>query len=201
MPSRQKPRPARRPKRNVVRRKFAGHAEANQFAAAMAEFGVRRMSQKKLADTKAPKPRPVALNLGTGEDKTPESQLSDLLDATIFLETEDGRMMHRKGVSPDIPRKLYRGEWPVEGRNRSARHASGRSPGGGSPLHPREPHARASLPADRSRRGLRKSRPGRSSRHGSPLAQAAARSDGVRPMSASRRRRRSSARTHHTATA
>ena len=36
------------------------HAEANQFAAAMAEFGVRKMSQKKLADTKAPKPRPVA---------------------------------------------------------------------------------------------------------------------------------------------
>lgn len=90
------------------------HAEANQFAAAMAEFGVRKMSQKKLADTKAPKPRPVALNLGTGEDKEPESQMSDLLDASVFLETEDGRMMHRKGVSPDIPRKLYRGEWPVE---------------------------------------------------------------------------------------
>ena len=82
------------------------HAEANQFAAAMAEFGVRKMSQKKLADTKAPKPRPVALNLGTGEDKEPESQMSDLLDASVFLETEDGRMMHRKGVSPDIPRKL-----------------------------------------------------------------------------------------------
>ena len=90
------------------------HAEANQFAAAMAEFGVRKMAQKKLADTKAPKPRPVALNLGTGEDKEPESQMSDLLDASVFLETEDGRMMHRKGVSPDIPRKLYRGEWPVE---------------------------------------------------------------------------------------
>ena len=73
------------------------HAEANQFAAAMAEFGVRKMSQKKLADTKAPKPRPVALNLGTGEDKEPESQMSDLLDASVFLETEDGRMMHRKG--------------------------------------------------------------------------------------------------------
>ena len=57
---------------------------------------------------------PVALNLGTGEDKEPESQMSDLLDASVFLETEDGRMMHRKGVSPDIPRKLYRGEWPVE---------------------------------------------------------------------------------------
>lgn len=40
--------------------------------------------------------------------------MSDLLDASVFLETEDGRMMHRKGVSPDIPRKLYRGEWPVE---------------------------------------------------------------------------------------
>ena len=64
------------------------HAEANQFAAAMAEFGVRKMSQKKLADTKAPKPRPVALNLGTGEDKEPESQMSDLLDASVFLETE-----------------------------------------------------------------------------------------------------------------
>ena len=99
------------------------HAEANQFAAAMAEFGVRKMSQKKLADTKAPKPRPVALNLGTGEDKEPESQMSDLLDASVFLETEDGRMMHRKGVSPDIPRKLYRGEWPVEASTRLAKRS------------------------------------------------------------------------------
>ena len=32
------------------------HAEANQFAAAMAEFGVRKMSQKKLAE--APSRRP-----------------------------------------------------------------------------------------------------------------------------------------------
>ena len=102
------------------------HAEANQFAAAMAEFGVRKMSQKKLADTKAPKPRPVALNLGTGEDKEPESQMSDLLDASVFLEPEDGRMMHRKGVSPDIPRKLYRGEWPAVARFILENHMSGR---------------------------------------------------------------------------
>ena len=44
---------ARKAREDAARR----HHEANQFAAAMAEFGVKRMPQKNLADTKAPKPR------------------------------------------------------------------------------------------------------------------------------------------------
>lgn len=118
------------------------HAEANQFAAAMAEFGVRKMSQKKLADTKAPKPRPVALNLGTGEDKEPESQMSDLLDASVFLETEDGRMMHRKGrLARHSPQALSR-RMAGRGGDRPPRHARRRGSRSGRPLHPREPHER-----------------------------------------------------------
>lgn len=88
--------------------------EANQFAAAMAEFGVRRMPQKNLADTKAPKPRPVARSVEAERTAILEASMSDQHDPTVFLESDDGMLYRRQGVSPDIPRKLYRGEWTVE---------------------------------------------------------------------------------------
>lgn len=101
---------ARKAREDAARR----HHEANQFAAAMAEFGVKRMPQKNLADTKAPKPRPVARNVAAEREEILQASMSDQHDPTIFLESEDGRLYRRQGVSPDIPRKLYRGEWTIE---------------------------------------------------------------------------------------
>ncbi len=101
---------ARKAREDAARR----HHEANQFAAAMAEFGVKRMPQKNLADTKAPKPRPVARSVATEREEILQASMSDQHDPTIFLESEDGRLYRRQGVSPDIPRKLYRGEWTIE---------------------------------------------------------------------------------------
>lgn len=87
--------------------------DANQFAAAMAEFGVRRMPQKNLADTHAVKPRPVVRHHHT-EALPRKDTLSDLEDNGGFIESEEGGRFRRRHVSPDIPRKLYRGEWKPE---------------------------------------------------------------------------------------
>lgn len=40
--------------------------------------------------------------------------MSDDADPLLFLESDDGRFFHREGVSPDLPRKLYRGKFTVE---------------------------------------------------------------------------------------
>lgn len=93
---------------------FRRKSEANQFAAAMADMGVRRMPQKNLADTRAPKPKPVARQSGLERNEILQASMSDHADPTVFLESEDGRLYRRQGVSPDIPRKLYRGEWTIE---------------------------------------------------------------------------------------
>lgn len=88
--------------------------EANQFAAAMADMGIRRMPQKDLADTRKPKPAPIARSVNAEKDDVMRAAMSDHADPTVFLESDDGMLYRRQGVSPDIPRKLYRGEWTVE---------------------------------------------------------------------------------------
>lgn len=88
--------------------------EANQFAAAMADMGIRRMPQKDLADTCKPKPAPIARSVNAEKDDVMRAAMSDHADPTVFLESDDGMLYRRQGVSPDIPRKLYRGEWTVE---------------------------------------------------------------------------------------
>ncbi len=87
--------------------------DANQFAAAMAEFGVKRMPQKNLANTHAVKPRPVVRRVEE-ETQNRRDDLSDHADTTAFIESEEGGRFRRRNVSPNIPRKLYRGEWKPE---------------------------------------------------------------------------------------
>ena len=88
--------------------------EAKQFEAAMAEMGVRRMKASDKADTHRPKAEPIARQNDIEKRQCLEDSLSDGADPLDFLESEDGRLFRRAGVSPDIPRKLYRGEWTIE---------------------------------------------------------------------------------------
>ena len=71
---------------------FRRRSEANQFAAAMADMGVRRMAQKNIADTRAPKPKPVARLAGIERQEILQASMSDHADPTVFLESEDGRL-------------------------------------------------------------------------------------------------------------
>ena len=62
-------------------------------------------------------------SIRTYQDRTVEPQkielllratMSDDADPLLFLESDDGLFFHREGVSPDLPRKLYRGKFTVE---------------------------------------------------------------------------------------
>ncbi len=102
---------ARKAREDAARR----HHEANQFA--VRDGGVWRQTdaaEEPGTDTKAPKPRPVARSVAAEREEILQASMSDQHDPTIFLESEDGRLYRRQGVSPDIPRKLYRGEWTIE---------------------------------------------------------------------------------------
>lgn len=100
-------------KRELERRKKQ-EQDANFFAHAMREAGVERMAQKNLADVKRPKPQPVLKNPSQAVRPPARDTLSDEADPDTFL--TDGNELYnwRKDVSPDIPRKLYRGFWTVQ---------------------------------------------------------------------------------------
>lgn len=90
-------------------------AEGAAFRAAMQELGVKPSDQTRGRVAKnAPKPAPLARKAAEEREEILAASLSDECDPVVFLESEDGQMFRRPDVSPDIPRKLYRGEWTVQ---------------------------------------------------------------------------------------
>lgn len=88
-------------------------AQADYFAQAMAQAGVSRMAQKNQADVHRPKPEPIVKNLNP--ESTPRTvKVTDQGDPGTFLTDENGRLAWRRDLSPDLPRKLYRGFWTVQ---------------------------------------------------------------------------------------
>lgn len=90
-------------------------AEGAAFRAAMKELGVKGVDSTRGRRRHEPaKPAPVARQAAREREDVLEASLSDACDPVVFLESEDGLMFRRPDVSPDIPRKLYRGEWTVQ---------------------------------------------------------------------------------------
>ncbi len=88
------------------------------FRAAMKELGVAPTPQgggRGRVERTPRKPEPVARQLEAERREVLDASLSDECDPVVFLESEDGLMFRRPDVTPDIPRKLYRGEWTVQG--------------------------------------------------------------------------------------
>lgn len=88
---------------------------AAYFKHAMAELGVERFddTSRRVSHSKAPaapKPRQREIE----KQEILEDSLSEAYDPVNFLESEDGMLFRRPNVSPDIPRKLFRGEWTVQ---------------------------------------------------------------------------------------
>ena len=100
-------------------RQIAERAKANQGAAeferAMKELGVSKMTKgADRVEHKRAAVQPVARQRDLERQEVLEDSLSEEYDPVNFLESEDGMLFRRPGVSPDIPRKLYRGEWTVQ---------------------------------------------------------------------------------------
>ncbi len=85
------------------------------FRAAMKELGVSPKDVTRGRVVKPVlKPKPVARQHEVEKQEVLEASLSDECDPVVFLESEDGLMFRRPDVPPEIPRRLYRGEWTVQ---------------------------------------------------------------------------------------
>lgn len=85
------------------------------FKHAMAELGVERLEDKsRRVEHKRPPAPPTTRQRDIEKQKVLEDSLSEQYDPINFLESDDGMLFRRPNVSPDIPRKLFRGEWTVQ---------------------------------------------------------------------------------------
>ena len=90
-------------------------AEVAAFREAMASLGVKNEDHTRGRRITTPaKPAPVPHQSKLEKEAVLEESLSDQCDPVVFLESDDGLMFRRPDVPPDIPRKLYRGEWTVQ---------------------------------------------------------------------------------------
>ena len=81
----------------------------------MASLGVKNEDHTRGRRITTPaKPAPVPHQSKLEKEAVLEESLSDQCDPVVFLESDDGLMFRRPDVPPDIPRKLYRGEWTVQ---------------------------------------------------------------------------------------
>lgn len=99
-------------------------AAAETFRAAMKDLGVAPSPTKGAARTTSRRPvsttnPTVAKTVAAGTTNplpNASAQFSDEAEPIDFIESDDGLMFRRPDVSPDIPKKLHRGEWTVQGQ-------------------------------------------------------------------------------------
>ena len=90
---------------------------ARYFYAEMAGMGVEPLRAGKLkgrAEVSSPKPAPIPRQSKEEHRAVLRASLSDEVDPLTFLQSEDGRCFWREGLSPDLCRKLRRGDWTVQ---------------------------------------------------------------------------------------
>jgi DNA-nicking Smr family endonuclease len=87
-------------------------AEREQFARAVGP--VQRVPDARRAATSAAPPEPRPRQREADEARALASTLSDELDATTLLETDDGLAFRRPGIGADVLSKLRRGQWTLQ---------------------------------------------------------------------------------------
>jgi DNA-nicking Smr family endonuclease len=98
----------------------ARHAlEARQLAARRNLFqtavgAVERLPQPALADLKPAPPKPIPKQRLLDEAAALQEALSDEVDVTTLLETDERLSFRRAGVGPDVTQKLRRGKWSIQ---------------------------------------------------------------------------------------
>ncbi|MCU0951499.1 MAG: Smr/MutS family protein [Burkholderiaceae bacterium] len=84
------------------------------FRHAMEKLDVQPLAARKRhhAPPELPQPQPVSRQRDDAE--VLQSSLSDL-DASTLLDTDESLSWHAAGVGPDVPRRLRRGAWSIQG--------------------------------------------------------------------------------------
>ena len=89
--------------------------EAREFGRAMRDMGVEPLKAAASRVEKGLKKCPPVPRQAIAERKAVlEASISDEVDTLIFLQSEDGLCYWREGLSPDLCKKLRRGDWTVQ---------------------------------------------------------------------------------------
>jgi DNA-nicking Smr family endonuclease len=87
-------------------------ARRNLFQAAVGK--VERLAQTELADLKPAPPQPIPKQQMLDDAAALQEALSDEVDISSLLETDERLSFRRPGVGPDVTQKLRRGKWSIQ---------------------------------------------------------------------------------------
>jgi DNA-nicking Smr family endonuclease len=87
-------------------------AQRNLFQAAVGK--VERLPDKGLANLARKPPAPIPKQRELDEAAAYQEAISDEVDITTLLDTDDQLSFRRPGVGPDVPQKLRRGKWSIQ---------------------------------------------------------------------------------------
>jgi DNA-nicking Smr family endonuclease len=115
----------------LVRREIAAQAEREAAAAAQRALDAKRLAaqrnlfqaaigvvkplpDKRMVHHAAPKPEPIPKQQQMDEAAALQEALSDEVDITTLLDTDEQLSFRRPGVGPDVAHKLRRGKWAIQ---------------------------------------------------------------------------------------
>jgi DNA-nicking Smr family endonuclease len=87
--------------------------DGDTFAAAVGPVRVLRDARRAHVPRERPTPHPRQRELD--EQRAVREALSDEVDVESLLLTDDGLSFRRPGVGPDVPTRLRRGQWALQG--------------------------------------------------------------------------------------
>ena len=87
-------------------------ARRNLFQTAVGQ--VQRLPQTALANLKPAPPQPIPKQRQLDEAAALQEALSDEVDVSSLLETDEQLSFRRSGVGPDVTQKLRRGKWAIQ---------------------------------------------------------------------------------------
>jgi DNA-nicking Smr family endonuclease len=88
-------------------------AESNVFASAVGPVRTLRRNDRAQVARQRPEPHPRQRELD--EREAVREALSDEVDVESLLLTDDGLSFRRPGIGPDVPTRLRRGQWALQG--------------------------------------------------------------------------------------
>lgn len=87
-------------------------ARHNLFQAAVGQ--VKRLPQSQLANLRPAPPQPIPKQQMLDDAAALQEAISDEVDVTSLLETDEHLSFRRSGVGPDVTQKLRRGKWSIQ---------------------------------------------------------------------------------------
>jgi DNA-nicking Smr family endonuclease len=87
-------------------------AQRNLFQAAVGK--VKRLPDRGLANLAPKPPAPIPKQQQLDEQAAYQEAISDEVDVTTLLDTDDHLSFRRPGVGPDVAQKLRKGKWSIQ---------------------------------------------------------------------------------------